>query len=269
MRGGLRYLRLLGALARYGLARELAFRGNFVAKLAVEIIWLGILIIFYRTIFAQTNAVAGWDKAEYLFFIGVYFAVESVIETLFMENCVEFPELVRTGDLDFYLLRPMDEQFLVTCRTFEWSTAPNLVMGFLVMGVALDMKGWPIGPMDVAIFFVLFVCAVAMAYSFLVILTSTSIWLIRNQSLMEMWWLFTSLMRYPREIFRGKWAFPVGWFFTFIVPVMLITNVPARMMVKAFDPRFAAAMLVSTVAMLWVSRRFFRYALQCYRSASS
>ena len=26
-----RYLRLLGALARYGLARELAFRGNFLA----------------------------------------------------------------------------------------------------------------------------------------------------------------------------------------------------------------------------------------------
>ena len=44
MRASLRYLRLLGALARYGLARELAFRGNFLAKLAVEIIWLGILI---------------------------------------------------------------------------------------------------------------------------------------------------------------------------------------------------------------------------------
>jgi ABC-2 type transport system permease protein len=86
---------------------------------------------------------------------------------------------------------------------------------------------------------------------------------------MEMWWLFTSLMRYPREIFRGKFASPVGWFFTFIVPVMLITNVPAQTMVKAFDPRFAVLMVVSTVALLWISRRFFKYALQCYRSASS
>jgi ABC-2 type transport system permease protein len=269
MQAGFRYLRLLGALARYGLARELAFRGNFLAKLAVEVIWLGILIIFYRTIFAKTNAVAGWDEAQYLFFIGVYFAVESVIETLFLENCVEFPELVRTGDLDFFLLRPIDEQFLVTCRTIEWSTAPNLVMGALVMLVALDMRGWAVGPVEVIVFFVLFVCAVLLAYSFLVILTSTAIWLIRNQSLMEMWWLFTSLMRYPREIFRGKWASPVGWFFTFIVPVMLVTNVPAQTMVKAFDWKFAALMLLATLAMLWVSRRFFRYALQCYRSASS
>jgi ABC-2 type transport system permease protein len=269
MQAGWRYFRLLFALARYGLARELAFRSNFLVKLAVEIIWLGILLVFYRTVFAQTQVVAGWSEAEYLFFVGVYFALESVIETLFLENCTEFPELVRTGDLDFFLIRPIDEQFLITCRTIEWSTAPNLVMGLVVMGVALNKMGWPIRATDIAVFLVLFACGVALAYSFLVILTSTSIWLIRNQSLMEMWWLFTSLMRYPREIFRGKWASPVGWFFTFIVPVMLVTNVPARTMVKAFDPAFAAFMVVSTAALVWVSRQFFRYALQSYRSASS
>ena len=58
-------------------------------------------------------------------------------------------------------------------------------------------------------------------------LTSTSVWLVRNQSLMEMWWLFTSLMRYPREIFAGPWAAPLGWFFTFVLPVLLVVNVPA------------------------------------------
>src|SRR5262249_7700376 len=151
MQAGWRYFKLLFALARYGLARELAFRSNFLVKLAVEIIWLGILLVFYRTVFAQTQVVAGWTEAEDLFFVGVYFALESVIETLFLENCTEFPELVRTGDLDFFLIRPIDEQFLITCRTIEWSTAPNLVMGLVVMGVALDKMGWPIGPTDIVV----------------------------------------------------------------------------------------------------------------------
>ena len=71
-----------------------------------------------------------------------------------------------------------------------------------------------------------------MAYGFLLILTSASIWLMRNQSLFEMWWLFTTLMRYPREIFQGKWASPAGLFFSFAVPIMLVTNVPASVMVK-------------------------------------
>ena len=43
-----KYLRLLGHLARYTLNRELAFRGNFLVKVSVEVLWLGILLAFYR-----------------------------------------------------------------------------------------------------------------------------------------------------------------------------------------------------------------------------
>src|SRR5262249_5061666 len=157
--------------ARYGLAREMAFRGNFLAKITVEVLWLFILLIFYNTVFAQTNLVAGWTREEYLFFIGCYFTLEGVIETLFLENCVEFPELIRTGSLDFYLVRPIDEQFLVTCRSIDWSTAPNVLMGMGVMGIALSQMGWPISLLQVIAFAVLFVCATALAYSFLLLLT--------------------------------------------------------------------------------------------------
>ena len=45
MRSGfLRYLRMYGQLGRYTLAREMAFRGNFLVKVSVEVIWLGILM---------------------------------------------------------------------------------------------------------------------------------------------------------------------------------------------------------------------------------
>ena len=111
-----RYARLLGSLARYTLAREMSFRGNFLVKVSVEVIWLGIMLAFYRTVFAKTNAIAGWNEPEYLFFVGCYFALNGLIETLFLENCNDFAEMVRSGDLDFLLLKPIDEQFLITCR---------------------------------------------------------------------------------------------------------------------------------------------------------
>src|SRR5437763_276489 len=79
---------------------------------------------------------------------------------------------------------------------------------------------------------VLFCCGPALAYSFLLLLTSSSVWLMRNQSLMEMWWLVTTLMRYPREIYKGKWGEPIGRVFWFVIPLMLVTNVPARVAVR-------------------------------------
>jgi ABC-2 type transport system permease protein len=119
------------------------------------------------------------------------------------------------------------------------------------------------------LFLVLFGCGVAIAYSLMLLLTSTSVWFMRNQSLYELWWLFTSLMRYPREIFAGTWFAPVSWFFTFVIPVLLVINVPASLMVKVLDPWIVLFTGLATVVLLLGSRKFFQYALRRYRSASS
>lgn len=269
MSGVARYLRIWVALAWFSLARELAFRGNFLVKISVEIIWLAILLIFYRTIFTKTSVIAEWTESQYLFFVGCYFALEGLIETLVLSNCSEFADLIRTGNLDLYLLKPIDEQFLISCQTIDWSTAPNMLMGAGVMGIALTQLDWVFDPLQVLLFLALFCCGLGLAYSFLLLLTSTSMWFVRNQSLLEMWWLFTSLMRYPREIFHGSLASPMGWFFTFIIPVLLVVNVPSRVMVKGLEPAMVGFTLLATVVLVYLSRRFFRQALRHYRSASS
>src|SRR3954452_8582101 len=174
-----KYLRLLGSLGRYTLARELAFRGNFLVKVSVEVIWLGIMLAFYETIFARTSTVAQWPKNEYLFFVGCYFALNGLTECLFLENFNEFAELVRTGDLDFLLVRPIDEQFLVSCRRVDWATAPNILMGFDLVGVALVRLRWPIDAVRVSTFLVTFACGTAISYSFMLFLTSMSVWMVR------------------------------------------------------------------------------------------
>ncbi len=269
MTGAARYARLIYAFGRFGLLSEMAFRGNFLIKIVVELLWLTFLLIFYRTVFSQTSMVAGWSEAEYFFFVGCYFTLESLIETLFLSNCNEFADLVRSGDLDFYLLKPIDEQFLVTCRNIDWTTVPSILLGCTVMGGALTQLNWSFDAVRVVLFFGVFVCGIAIAYGCLVFLTAASVWLVRNQSLFELWWLFTSLARYPREIYVGKWASPMGWFFTFVVPVLLVVNIPASTMVKPLEPLIVLYMAAAALILLFASRRFFQYALRRYRSASS
>jgi ABC-2 type transport system permease protein len=264
-----RYPRLYSRLGLFTLVREMSFRGNFLVKMSVEVLWLGIMLAFYETVFARTNLVAGWSKQDYLFFVGCYFALNGVIETLFLENCNEFSNLVRTGDLDFLLLKPIDEQFLITCRRVDWSVAPNILMGFGVMGVSLWNKGWAFDPLRVGLFAATFACGVAIAYAFMLVLTSFSVWLVRNQSLMEMWWLFSSLARFPREIFQRGWAYSLDITFTFVLPILLVVNVPAQTMVRVLDPWMIAFIAFVTVVSLWASRQFFHRALRSYRSASS
>ncbi len=265
-----RYFRLYSAFARFSFTRELMFRGNFLAKTSVELLWVFLMLVFYKTIFRQSSMVAGWNEAQYLFFVGCYVTMEAFIETLFLENCLGLAELIRTGELDFYLLKPIDEQFLITCKSIDLSTMPNIVTGLVLMIMSLADLGWPMEPMHILLFLVNFVAGLAVAYSCLLMLASTSFWLTRNSSLMEMWWLFTSLMRYPRDIFLNVgWAVPIGFFFSFFLPVMLVIHVPASTMVKTFDPWLSLYLVVAAGAMLWLSRWYLHLALRRYRSASS
>jgi ABC-2 type transport system permease protein len=251
------------------LTNEMAFRGNFIVKVLVEVLWLGILLIFYRTLFNQTHDVAGWNENQYLFFLGCYYTLEGTIETLFLENALEFAEMVRTGNLDFHLLKPIDEQFLISLRKVDWSTAPKILLGAAIMSIALARTGWGFNAGRVFGAAALFACGVSLAYSFLLILASTSIWLVRNENLMELWWLFSTLMRYPRGIYDSGWGVVIYYGCWYVVPVLLVVNVPADVMVKSVEPWNIALLVAATLLMLYVSRRFFFFALRSYSSASS
>src|SRR6516165_4141930 len=160
-----RYLGLWLSLARFSLLGEMAFRANFVVKVFVELLWLGILLLFNFTLFQYTSQIETWTQHQYLFFLGGYFALGGLLEMLFLDNCNEFAELVRTGDLDFFLLKPIDEQFLISCRKMDWGTAPNVLMGSVVMIISLYRMHWQFEAARVATFLVTFACGTAIAYS--------------------------------------------------------------------------------------------------------
>src|SRR5262249_48245588 len=159
-----------------------------------------------------------------------------------------------------YLLQPIDEQFVLSLQRVDWSTLPNIFQGVGVMVYALTAMHWEFEPLRLAAFLALFLCGVALAYSFLLMLSCTAVWLVRNQSLLEMWWLFTTLMRYPRELFsKGPaWAQPIGLVFTWVIPVLVVVSVPADTMVRSFEPPFIALTALASVALLVLSRLVFR-----------
>jgi ABC-2 type transport system permease protein len=62
------------------------------------------------------------------------------------------------------------------------------------------------------------------------------------------------------------------WAFTFIIPVLVVVNVPARMLAWPLGEqgwKLAGFALLATAASLAISRWVFVKALESYRSASS
>ena len=71
------------------------------------------------------------------------------------------------------------------------------------------------------------------------------------------------------DLRRAAGPSPLGTFFTYFVPILVVVNVPANAMVRVLDPKAVMVAITAAAVLLWLSRRFFQYALRSYRSASS
>jgi viologen exporter family transport system permease protein len=279
------YLRVLGTFARNSLVRDMTFRGNFLIEMFSSTAWVFMNLGFYILVFQHTPQIGdvnnwgeysfAWGKFEFFLFLSTTLIINSLVQTFFMANASEFSEMIRLGTLDFALLKPIDTQFLISLQRIQWSSVGNLLVGVGLACYSLAQLGrvptaWQL------LLFILFVgCGVAIMYSLMITLAATSIWLGRNQSLYNFWFYITNFSRYPMEIYRGVYGTPLRVLFTFIIPVLVVVNVPARFLVRPLVPQTPADLLlpvftiVATVLSLLASRWVFNRSLLSYRSASS
>ena len=101
------YLRVLLTFARNNLIRDMSFRANFVIESISSLSWTMMNIGFYLLIFGQLDRkqIADWEQPEFFAFIATTWIVNSLVQAFFMPNAEEFSELIRTGALDFALLK--------------------------------------------------------------------------------------------------------------------------------------------------------------------
>jgi ABC-2 type transport system permease protein len=278
------YLRVFLTFARNSLVRDMTFRINFLIECISSVTWTAMNLGFYLLIFQHTNEIGadtGWGKWEFFAFLATTMLINSIVQAFFMPNCEDISELIRTGGLDFALLKPIDTQFLISLEKVDWSSLANFAAGVVLLVVSLVRMTTRVeNPLDLRpemlvlyVFYVL--CGVAILYSLMIALSATSIWLGQNRSLYDFWFYITNFSRYPMEIYNGRLGTPLRLACTYLVPVLIVVNVPARIIARPVSPDgetvwpLALFALVATAGSLLASRWVFLTALKSYRSASS
>ena len=180
--------------------------------------------------------------------------------------------MVRTGGLDAVLVRPLDAQFLLSMHRVDFSAFANGLVGLGLLGWAVSRMDHAPAPVAWLLYPLLVACGVAILYGLIIMLAAATILMGRNQSLYDFWFYLTNFSRYPAEIYAGPWGGPLRTLCTFVIPILLVVNVPARVVAMPLtDAAWAsmAAAVVAAAGALVASRLVFQAALARYRSASS
>jgi ABC-2 type transport system permease protein len=261
----LHYVRIWLACARYSVVRTMMFRFDFLMWSMVELFWMIVNIMLVSIIYRHTDSIAGWTKYEMLLLIGTSMLIQRLLMGFFWTNLFELGRNIRSGHFDFFLAQPGNPLFMVSTRKLDLDGLANTAVALAVVLYSLHQLGvqpsWSDG-----LLYVLFIgCGLLINYGALLLIVSLTFWIIGSHGIEGGYFTLFEFARLPREAFRGF----ANLVFVWTLPVVIVSNVPARALLGQLDFTLALWLVAVTGVWLGLGVYVFRRGIRRYSSASS
>ncbi|MBK8050013.1 MAG: ABC-2 family transporter protein [Anaerolineales bacterium] len=175
----MRSLHLAAAFARASTQQELAYRSNFFISVLHSLLNLATGLLGLVILFDQVELVRGWDFASSLTLLGVYLTL-AALRDLFIGPSLDalagMDGAIWRGTFDFSLLRPVNQQFLVSVQRWRPLVLFDLLLGLAVLGSGAMRLGAVVTWGHVTGFILALGAGVVILYSLLLGLTSLVFW---------------------------------------------------------------------------------------------
>jgi ABC-2 type transport system permease protein len=260
-----RYLTIYTALWKNSVTRETMFKGNFLLWIVVELLWFGLQLSFIGVLYLHTDHIGSWTKWQVVLLIGASHLIQQTFQAFFLVNCTNLSELVRTGKLDFLLLLPVNTRFVVSLRQVDLGAFVNAASAVGVMIYAGHRLQLSPTAGQVLAFLLLCVAGIVIHYSLMFLLATISFWTVRAQGIVWGYYNLFNIARMPDEAFEGLFKA----IFTFAIPMLLVSNVPVRVLVDKLVWPWPLLLVLMSVVCFAVSEWGWRASIRHYTSASS
>jgi ABC-2 type transport system permease protein len=260
-----RYLRLFLAQLRVSLLVSAQYRVDFLVDGAIEILWTTTALAPLLVVFGSRERIAGWSFGEALVVVGFFTLLQALLEGVMNPSFVAVVEHVRKGTLDYVLLLPADAQFLVSTGRFHVWRSVNVLtaVGIFVVGFRELGRAPPLA--SVASGLLLFAVAAILMHSLWTLAMCTVFYAVKTDQITDVLSATLDAARWPSSVFRGA----TRLILTFVVPLGLMTTVPARALLGDEGLVLPAAALLEAAALAVLARVVWRRAIARYTSASS
>jgi ABC-2 type transport system permease protein len=259
-----RYWKVYRAFFTSSLAREFEFKANLLAKFGQNLMWIFFFVMILFVVYGKTNSIAGWGRGHAFVLAASVFLMNAVFNAFFF-SLQEIPQQIRMGTMDFVVTKPMDTQFWVSTRKFNFDQIGTTFAGIVMIIAGLRVAEVTPSLLQWLGFLILVATSTAIFYAFNLTLMTSAIWLVRVDNLWVLGESLVGVARYPIDIYGAG----LRRFLTFVVPLAFLATVPARQLVQGFDGIAVLEGVAWAAVVLTVSRAFWRYAMRSYSSASS
>ncbi len=261
----MRYLRLFLNCVLFSIKKSMVFRLDFFFRIIMDVLFFVQAMLFYYFLFQTTDSIGGWNKDQALIFVAGFCVVDALQMTFFSNNVWWLPVAINKGELDYYLVRPVNSLFFLSFREFATNSFVNFLISMGLLYWAIDRYPVPISAWQVVLYVALLFNGAFLHYILHTLTVLPVFWIQSSRGFEDIYWSLNRAMERPDRIFKG-WTWRL---FTMFLPFSLMASVPARLVLEEFKIEYLFLVLGVT-AVFWGLLVFvWNRGLRVYGSASS
>ncbi len=260
-------MRIFLRYAKMWLKSQMVYKTSFILLCIGQFFVPFFVFVGLYLLFDRFDTLSGWSFSEIALLYGVVHMAFSISECL-VRGFDSFSTLVRTGDFDRLLVRPLPTALQVLGSKFEFTRIGRLLQGIIifVIGVSgIDVQ-WTLLKMSAVAFMV--IGATFIMSGLFIIFATFSFWTIEGLEIAN---IFTDggreMTQYPLLIY----AKPIQKFFTFIVPFGVVNYIPLMYLLDRgpYDHPVYAFIPLMGVLFILPSLLFWNFGVKHYKSTGS
>lgn len=246
------------------LKQLLEYKGDFIIGLVGFFLEQLLNILMIGIIFTKIPDLNGWSLNQILFIYG-FSLIPKGIDHLFFDNLWAVGQrLVRKGDFDKYMTRPLNPLVYVLIETFQVDALGELIVGIALLVSTWSLIDWNI--IKIILFIIVIPFATAIYTALKISLSSLAFWMKQSGSLLYVFYQMNAFSKYPITIYNAGIRFVI----TFLIPFAFTAYYPATYFItgKNFLFNIGGCIIVSIVFLnfsIWLWNK----GISVYESAGS
>ncbi len=260
-----RYIRIYKTLLKLNYIRFTIYRIDFLNGLISSLLWAAFSIITIYALTSKSSSVFGWSREELFILIGVFnIMIGGLFRMYFSKNFDRFAQIIQRGELDGLLLKPLDSQFSLSFWYISFYGVVRVVAAVIFTFYMLQQTGIGLTFLTLLQFIALGFLGLTILYSLWFIVLTITIWHPDLNNLVETLYAVDTLTRYPPQILN---EFKILIFYV-LLPFTLVVSIPTKALLQKATFFDMSLIIIVAFGLLYFSRRFWKFALRYYTSAS-
>lgn len=255
-----KYWQLFWQFRRLNMMVSAEYRSSFLFWTGVSLMWTIFNYFFFHVLVSVQGEIAGWDLPMMYTLASVYTILDSFTWSFFYHNMSEYTRKVFMGELSGLLLKPISTIFVLTFERLVINNLPRFLIG-------IGMLIWSVRQLDSLPTFgqglaaiVAMLLGLTLMYALWFIMATFAFYFEKLDNINEIIPGLRRLQQVPRGVFFGLGL--VGQ--SLILPLLLITNYPAELLIGIGTLRMGVVLLCCTAFTVLVAQRFFHFSVKRY-----